>query len=114
MRNLSDAEWRNLRLKILGLGDLSVRKSHYASLRQRLTELQNAEQRIVKLNRLYLVITQVNKAIVKTHTREELFREVCRLCVDCGQFRLAWIAIVNDAGAFTPARSTVLHAQRPA
>src|SRR6266487_1444771 len=102
MKNPSEFDWEKMRRKILGLGDMSIRKSHYASLRQRLTELENAKQRIVKLNRLYLVITQVNKAIVKTHTREELFSEVCRLCVDYGQFHLAWIATTNDVGTFTP------------
>src|SRR5260370_16036424 len=39
MKNLSD-NWEELRLKVLGLGDSSVRKTHYPSLRKRLAELE--------------------------------------------------------------------------
>src|SRR5258705_7262851 len=39
MKNPSDA-WEELRRKVLGLGDSSVRKTHYPSLRRRLAELE--------------------------------------------------------------------------
>ena len=39
MRNPSD-NWEELRDKVLGLGDTSVRKTHYPSLKQRLTDLE--------------------------------------------------------------------------
>jgi two-component system cell cycle sensor histidine kinase/response regulator CckA len=102
MKNPSDSNWEEMRLKILGLGDTSVHKTHYANLRQRLSELEKAECRILKLNRLYKVITEVNKTIVKTHTQQELFQEVCRRCVDCGGLRLVWIATMNANGVLTP------------
>jgi PAS domain S-box-containing protein len=38
MKNLSD-NWEELRRKVLGLGDSSLHKTHYPSLRQRLAEL---------------------------------------------------------------------------
>ena len=39
MKDPSD-HWEELRRKVLGLGDSSVRKTHYPSLRQRLVELE--------------------------------------------------------------------------
>jgi hypothetical protein len=39
MKNPSD-NWEELRRKVLGLGDSSVHKTHYPSLRQRLAELE--------------------------------------------------------------------------
>src|SRR5258708_10174049 len=39
MKNPSDG-WEELRRKVLGLGDSSVRKTHYPSLRRRLAELE--------------------------------------------------------------------------
>ncbi len=39
MKNPSDA-WEELRRKVLGLGDSSVRKTHYPSLRRRLAEVE--------------------------------------------------------------------------
>src|SRR6266436_4998658 len=45
MKNLSD-NWEELRLKILGLGDTSVRKTHYPSLRKRLAELEEIRSKL--------------------------------------------------------------------
>src|SRR5258708_32539089 len=45
MKNPSD-NWEELRLKVLGLGDSSVRKTHYPSLRKRLAELQQIRSKL--------------------------------------------------------------------
>jgi PAS domain-containing protein len=47
MKNPSD-NWEELRPKILGLGDSSVRKTHYPSLRQRLAELERLRSELQK------------------------------------------------------------------
>ena len=50
-----------------------------------------ADEEIHRLNRLYATLSQINQAIVRVKTRDELFRDVCRVAVDFGEFRLAWI-----------------------
>jgi len=45
MKNLSD-NWEELRLKVLGLGDSSLRKTHYPSLRKRLAELEQIRSKL--------------------------------------------------------------------
>ena len=45
MKNLSD-NWEELRLKVLGLGDSFVRKTHYPSLRKRLAELEQIRSKL--------------------------------------------------------------------
>jgi PAS domain S-box-containing protein len=45
MKNPSD-NWEELRQKVLGLGDSSVRKTHYPSLRQRLAELERLRSKL--------------------------------------------------------------------
>jgi PAS domain S-box-containing protein len=45
MKNPSD-DWEELRRKILGLGDSSVHKTHYPSLRQRLAELERFRSKL--------------------------------------------------------------------
>src|SRR6267154_414238 len=45
MKNLSD-NWEELRLKVLGLGDSSVRMTHYPSLRKRLAELEQIRSKL--------------------------------------------------------------------
>ena len=52
----------------------------------------HAEEEIRRLNRLYDVLSQVNQAVVRTRSREELLPEVCRLVVERGGVDLAWIA----------------------
>lgn len=42
-------------------------------------------------NRLYVVLSQVNRAIVRARCREELFENVCQAALTYGGFRLAWI-----------------------
>src|SRR5688572_6702330 len=46
---------------------------------------------IERLNRLYSALSHINQAIVRTHTRDELFGRVCEVLVQHGGFRMAWI-----------------------
>ena len=52
---------------------------------------KEAENRIRRLNRLYAVLIGINSLIVRVADRAELFREACRICVEAGAFRTAWI-----------------------
>ena len=62
-----------------------------------MTERKRAEERIGYVTRLYALLGQINQAIVRTRDRDELFRTVCRVAVEFGRFRLAWIAMVDEA-----------------
>ena len=61
-------------------------------------ERKEAETRIKGLNRVYSVLSGINALIVRARSREDLFRESCRLAVEAGKFSLAWIA-VREPGA---------------
>jgi PAS domain S-box-containing protein len=56
-----------------------------------------AEEEIRRLNRLYDVLSQVNQAIVRIRSREELLSTVCRLVVERGAMDLAWIGWLDPA-----------------
>src|SRR5271157_4159541 len=56
MRNPSD-NWEELRNKVLGLGDTSVRKTHYPSLKERLAELERLTRKL-KRSEAYLAEAQ--------------------------------------------------------
>ena len=53
------------------------------------------EERIQRLNRVYAVLSGINAVSVRARSREELFGEACRIAVENGQFRMAWIGIVD-------------------
>ena len=55
----------------------------------------SAEARIGNLNRIYAMLSRINALIVRVRVREELFRESCRIAVEAGRFRMAWIGLVE-------------------
>ncbi|HYN27936.1 MAG TPA: diguanylate cyclase, partial [Burkholderiales bacterium] len=59
------------------------------------TEKKRAEVRIRRQNRVYAVLSGINSAIVRIRSRDELFREVCRIAVEDGKFRMAWIGLAE-------------------
>ncbi len=69
---------------------------HYLSLIHDITDRKRAEQEIIRLNRLYAVLSDINQAIVRLRDRQHLFEEACRVAVEVGQFRLAWIGRVDE------------------
>jgi len=58
-------------------------------------ERRNAKEKIVSLNRLYAVLSQVNLAIMRIRTREELLSEVCRIAATTGKFRPVWVGMID-------------------
>jgi len=73
---------------------------------QDVTEQKQAEERIRRLNRVYAVLSGINGLIVRASGRDELFGEACRIAVEAGHLRMAWLGIY-DAGrqSITPAAS---------
>ncbi|MDP3513618.1 MAG: EAL domain-containing protein [Sulfuritalea sp.] len=62
-----------------------------------ITARKQAENRIRRLNRVYAVLSGINALIVRVADRDALFREACRIAVEDGGFRMAWIGLVDQA-----------------
>ena len=56
---------------------------------------KTAEEKIAKLNRVNLVLSNVNHAVVHVKEKQDLFSKVCQIAIEDGKFRMAWIGIVN-------------------
>ncbi|MDD5301234.1 MAG: GAF domain-containing protein [Gallionella sp.] len=65
-----------------------------------ITERKRAEKDNQRLNRLYSLLSRTNKMIVRAQNRQVLFDEACRIAVDQGSFRMAWIGVVDEATHF--------------
>ena len=61
-----------------------------------ITERKNSEKKIIKASRLYLFISQVNQMIVRTTDEKAMFEEACKIAVEFGGFRMAWIGMVDE------------------
>jgi len=59
------------------------------------TEQRRRKTRIIRLNRVHAVLSGINAAIVRIRDRQELFDEACRIAIDHGNFRMAWIGLVD-------------------
>jgi diguanylate cyclase (GGDEF)-like protein/PAS domain S-box-containing protein len=77
--------------------DSAGRFTGYRGVAADITTRKEAETRINRLNRVYAVLSGINALIVRVHDRDELFRESCRMAVEAGGFKMAWIGIVDPA-----------------
>ena len=69
--------------------------------RQRIMEKQDFERKraelaLLRQKDLYNVLSQSNKAIVRIVGRDELFATVCRVAVEHGRFRFAWVGLIDN------------------
>jgi diguanylate cyclase (GGDEF)-like protein/PAS domain S-box-containing protein len=60
------------------------------------TERQRSDVRIKRLSRVYEVLSETNALLVRVRDREELFAEACRIAVDAGTFKMAWIGLLDS------------------
>ncbi|RFC36195.1 MAG: diguanylate cyclase (GGDEF) domain-containing protein [Candidatus Nitrotoga sp. SPKER] len=65
---------------------------------EEITERKRAETQIIRLNRLYAILSGINAAIVRIRNRQELYAEACRIAVEHGHFRMAWMGSVDSKG----------------
>jgi PAS domain S-box-containing protein/diguanylate cyclase (GGDEF)-like protein len=64
------------------------------------------EEKVRRLTRVQAVLSGINAAIVRIRDRQELFQEACRIAVDSGEFRMAWVGIVDrEEGIVKPVAS---------
>lgn len=55
-----------------------------------------------KLSRLYKALSEVNQAIVRMEDETALFPLVCRIAVELGGLKMAWIARLNENDTIVP------------
>jgi PAS domain S-box-containing protein len=67
-------------------------------LQVEIDERKNAQESVLRLNRLYAVLSETNQAIVRTRNRDTIFNDFCRIAVEDGGFQLAWVGLVEEEG----------------
>ncbi len=76
----------------------SLVEQRTAALTEEIAERKRAEEKVKRLNRIYAVLSGISTTIVRIHDRQELFAEACRIAVEHGQFRMAWIGLPDPNG----------------
>jgi signal transduction histidine kinase/DNA-binding response OmpR family regulator len=65
----------------------------HVSLAQQAAALQAHVAEIERMNRLYATLSQANQTIARCKSLAELFPNLCRVAVEFGQFKMAWIGL---------------------
>ena len=85
---------RELESSALPLLDEFGRVGGYRGVARDVTQRRFQEDRIARLSRIQAVLGGINSTIVRVRDRHELFRESCRIAVQQGGFRMAWVGAV--------------------
>jgi PAS domain S-box-containing protein len=75
--------------------DAGGKTRHLAGVVQDISERKAHVVEIERLSRLYATMSQINQCIVRVNSHEELTREVARVAVQFGGFKMAWIGRHN-------------------
>ena len=82
--------------------DASGEINRIAGVADDVTERKRTEERIAHLNRAQAILAGVDRAIVHILDRQKLLDEVCRVAVEMGGFKLAWVGMVLPDGSVQP------------
>jgi len=66
------------------------------TLRNEIVERRRVEVSLLRLHRLYAVLSETDQAIVRVSDRDSLFRDFCRIAVEQGGFQLAWVGMLEE------------------
>jgi diguanylate cyclase (GGDEF)-like protein/PAS domain S-box-containing protein len=79
------------------LADLGEKTLIFGMARD-MTQRVNEQAHLQRMSNLYNALSQCNQAIVRVASEEELFPAICRIAVEFGAMRLAWIGIYDPEG----------------
>ena len=77
-----EIEWDNEPALLIMLHDITNRKQD--------------EEKIKKLNRIYAVLSSINKTIVRVKELDELFNDVCMISVDIGKYNFVCVGLLDE------------------
>ena len=78
--------------RFAGQGPVRVVLAH-----EDVTAAKQAEERIRRLHRMATVLSAINSLIVRVRDRKELFQSACRIAIDNGRFKRAWVGSFQRA-----------------
>jgi diguanylate cyclase (GGDEF)-like protein/PAS domain S-box-containing protein len=90
-----DGEVRWIETRAFPVHDDAGKYVRITGIAEDITERKAAEDQIAFLNRVHAVLSGINTLIVRVTDRKELFAESCRIAVEAGGFRMAWVGIVD-------------------
>lgn len=91
VRQRKDGSLIHVSVTVSPIRDGSGKVVGASKIARNITAQKAQEEELSRMMRLYSALSQINQAIVWTPTREELFQRICKVLVELGGFRMAWI-----------------------
>jgi diguanylate cyclase (GGDEF)-like protein/PAS domain S-box-containing protein len=85
-----------LEIDIVPVTDASGRYTYCVAVERDITERKEAELELARLNRALRVRSACNEALIRATDEGELLHEICRIAVDVGGYRMAWVGFAQD------------------
>lgn len=86
-------QWSDLRRRAVQIDGTML----IVSISRDITKRKIAEKKVRRMNRMYAVLSGINSMIIRVGNRDELYREVCRIAKEVGEFSAAYVAIADAA-----------------
>jgi PAS domain S-box len=77
--------------------DATGKAIYYEAEHVDITAKKRDEAMIIRLNRLYITLSQINQDTARFHTKEMLYQNICTDIVNEGKFRMAWFGEIDPA-----------------
>ncbi len=61
-----------------------------------ITKRLESQKLLIRINRLYEVLSRINNIMVRVQSIDDLFKSVCEILTTFGHFKLAWIGCVDE------------------
>ncbi len=94
VRTIGDGDYR-ARIRVEGNDEISRLADDINTMAE---NLGKNRRRIKKLNQIQSVLSGINSAILRIRDRDSLLQEACRIAVDHGGLRFAWIGLFEENG----------------
>ncbi len=82
-------------LKVLNEQLEKIVDERTAELKKENSIRKQAELEVKKMNRVYVVLSNVNQTIVRVRDKQKLFDDICRIAHEDGKFKMAWIGLLD-------------------
>lgn len=86
-----------LRTRSAGHGEVRIPVTGPREIAAMAHELNRGFERSARSQQLFAALSDVNEMVVRVGERDELFRQVCRICVERMRFLVAAVALVDAA-----------------
>ena len=103
----ADGHWVWLEQRSTPVLDSDGRLVAVEGVARDVSERQAAEASLARLNRVLRTLTATNTALVRADTEDELLEAICRIVINEGAYRYAWVGFREDdtAGTVRPVTS---------